>query len=56
MKWLTLTGGFDDDGSKEKREKRIVSELLGIRYPIIQAPMNWVSGAALAAAVSNAGG
>ena len=30
--------------------------LLGIRYPIIQAPMNWVSGADLAAAVSNAGG
>lgn len=31
-------------------------ELLGIRYPIIQAPMNWVSGADLTAAVSNAGG
>lgn len=30
--------------------------LLGIRYPIIQAPMNWVSGAELAGAVSNAGG
>jgi NAD(P)H-dependent flavin oxidoreductase YrpB (nitropropane dioxygenase family) len=33
-----------------------ICELLGIRYPIIQAPMNWVSGAGLAAAVSNAGG
>ena len=33
-----------------------IGELLGIRYPIIQAPMNWVSGAELAAAVSNAGG
>jgi enoyl-[acyl-carrier protein] reductase II len=31
-------------------------ELLNIRYPIIQAPMNWVSGAKLAAAVSHAGG
>ncbi len=30
--------------------------LLGIKYPIIQAPMNWVSGADLVAAVSNAGG
>jgi enoyl-[acyl-carrier protein] reductase II len=30
--------------------------LLGIRYPIIQAPMNWITGAELAAAVSNAGG
>ena len=36
-------------------QNRICS-LLGIRYPIIQAPMNWVSGAALTAAVSNAGG
>ncbi len=33
-----------------------VCELLGVKYPIIQAPMNWVSGADLAAAVSNAGG
>ena len=33
-----------------------VCEILGIRYPIIQAPMNCVSGADLTAAVSNAGG
>ncbi len=33
-----------------------ICELLGIKYPIIQAPMNWVSGADLGAAVSNAGG
>ena len=33
-----------------------ICNLLGIRYPIIQAPMNWVSGADLVAAVSNAGG
>ena len=33
-----------------------ICALLGIRYPIIQAPMNWVSGADLVAAVSNAGG
>lgn len=31
-------------------------KILGIRYPIIQAPMNWVSGATLVATVSNAGG
>ena len=37
-------------------EKNRICELLGIRYPIIQAPMNWVSGAELVAAVSNAGG
>jgi enoyl-[acyl-carrier protein] reductase II len=33
-----------------------ICELLGIQYPIIQAPMNWVSGADFVAAVSNAGG
>jgi enoyl-[acyl-carrier protein] reductase II len=37
-------------------EKNRICNLLGIRYPIIQAPMNWVSGAQLVAAVSNAGG
>ena len=36
-------------------EKNPVCNLLNIRYPIIQAPMNWVSGAKLVAAVSNAG-
>jgi enoyl-[acyl-carrier protein] reductase II len=33
-----------------------VSELLGIRYPVIQGGMIWTSGWKLAAAVSNAGG
>lgn len=33
-----------------------ICELLGIEHPIIQAPMNWITGANLAAAVSNAGG
>ncbi|HSR12084.1 MAG TPA: nitronate monooxygenase [Thermodesulfobacteriota bacterium] len=37
-------------------KKNRICELLGIRYPILQAPMNWVSGAELAAAVSRAGG
>jgi enoyl-[acyl-carrier protein] reductase II len=36
--------------------KNRIGDLVGIQYPIIQAPMNWVSGAELAAAVSNAGG
>lgn len=36
--------------------KTRLSELLGIRYPIIQGGMAWVSFAPLAAAVSNAGG
>lgn len=34
----------------------ILSELLGIELPIIQAPMAGVQGSALAIAVSNAGG
>ena len=33
-----------------------VSELLGVEYPIIQAPMGWIARAQLASAVSNAGG
>jgi len=33
-----------------------VTELLGIKYPIIQGGMVWLSTAELAAAVSNAGG
>lgn len=37
------------------QENRIC-QLLGIQYPIVQAPMNWITGADLAAAVSNAGG
>jgi nitronate monooxygenase len=31
-------------------------DLLGIRYPVLCAPMGWVTGPELAAAVSNAGG
>lgn len=33
-----------------------VTELLGIDYPVIQAPMGWIARSQLAAAVSNAGG
>src|SRR5215510_764202 len=33
-----------------------VTELLGVRYPIIQAPMGWIARAQLASAVSEAGG
>jgi enoyl-[acyl-carrier protein] reductase II len=39
-----------------KMGRNRICELLGIKYPIIQAPMNWVSGADLCAAISNAGG
>src|SRR5262245_48419390 len=33
-----------------------VTRMLGVRYPIVQAPMGWIARAQLAAAVSNAGG
>lgn len=33
-----------------------VTELLGTRYPVVQAPMGWIARAQLASAVSNAGG
>ena len=36
--------------------KNRLCQLLGIRYPIIQGPMAWISGFELVAAVSNAGG
>jgi len=33
-----------------------ITQMLGIRYPIVQAPMGWIARAKLASAVSNAGG
>jgi len=33
-----------------------ITEMLGVDYPIIQAPMGWIARSALASAVSNAGG
>jgi enoyl-[acyl-carrier protein] reductase II len=33
-----------------------VTEILGVKYPIVQAPMGWIARAQLASAVSNAGG
>jgi enoyl-[acyl-carrier protein] reductase II len=36
--------------------KTRITELLGVKYPIVQAPMGWIARAQLASAVSNAGG
>jgi enoyl-[acyl-carrier protein] reductase II len=33
-----------------------ITELLGVEYPIVQAPMGWIARSQLASAVSNAGG
>jgi len=38
------------------RFKNRVTELLGVEFPIVQAPMGWIARAQLASAVSNAGG
>ena len=40
----------------DSRFETRVSSLLGVRYPIVQTGMGWVSGANLTAATSNAGG
>lgn len=34
---------------------KTVTEILNIKYLLIQAPMNWITNAILVAAVSNAG-
>lgn len=36
--------------------KNRITEMLGVEYPIIQAPMGWIARSPLASAVSNAGG
>ena len=33
-----------------------ITDMLGVRYPIVQAPMGWIARSTLASAVSNAGG
>ncbi|MCU0370283.1 MAG: DUF561 domain-containing protein [Bacteroidales bacterium] len=42
--------------TKKRKMSNRVSELFGIRYPVVQGGMIWCSGWELAAAVSNAGG
>nr|WP_293905611.1 nitronate monooxygenase [Phenylobacterium sp.] len=41
---------------RETPMKNRITELLGVKYPIVQAPMGWIARAQLASAVSNAGG
>ena len=38
------------------RFKNRITDMLGVEYPIVQAPMGWIARAQLASAVSNAGG
>ncbi len=48
---MLFEGKFSEDGFDNR-----VTQLFGIKYPIIQAGMIWASGWKLASAVSNAGG
>jgi enoyl-[acyl-carrier protein] reductase II len=48
---MLFEGKFNDTGFDNR-----ITQLFGIRYPIIQAGMIWASGWKLASAVSNAGG
>lgn len=50
---MTMTGKIIDNGLRFENR---ITELLNIKYPIIQAGMIWASGWKLASAVSNAGG
>ncbi|MEE3329984.1 MAG: nitronate monooxygenase [Myxococcota bacterium] len=45
-----------DAVSPPKPLKTRITDLLGVDYPILQAPMGWIARAQLASAVSNAGG
>jgi len=36
--------------------KNRITKMLGVEYPVVQAPMGWIARSALASAVSNAGG
>src|SRR3954464_11530227 len=42
--------------SMSPRIRNRITEMLGVEYPIVQAPMGWIARAQLASAVSNAGG
>jgi IMP dehydrogenase/GMP reductase len=57
---LTSPAPCGANGRLRRQELRMIktriTELLGIEYPIVQAPMGWIARAQLASAVSNAGG
>jgi enoyl-[acyl-carrier protein] reductase II len=36
--------------------RNTITEMLGVDYPVVQAPMGWIARSQLASAVSNAGG
>ena len=47
---------FQSSGKIAVKIKNRITDMLGVQYPVIQAPMGWIARSALASAVSNAGG
>src|SRR3712207_6679362 len=52
----TATVPACEDRRMPQEIRNRVTELLGVQYPIVQAPMGWIARSQLASAVSNAGG
>ena len=50
-----MTAAAAPDASAPPPIRTRVSDLLGVDYPIVQAPMGWIARSQLASAVSNAG-
>src|SRR4029077_7733879 len=55
MRLIVDTVGLSSEGQEYMRFKNRITEMLGVEYPIVQAPMGWIARAQLASAVSNAG-
>ncbi len=49
-------GGVNDDAPSPSPINNRLTALLGVDYPIVQAPMGWIARSQLASAVSDAGG
>src|ERR1044071_8466047 len=52
----TLAWAQPRDRGNTRMIKTRITEMLGVEYPIVQAPMGWIARSQLASAVSNAGG
>jgi enoyl-[acyl-carrier protein] reductase II len=52
----TLGEAATGETSMSKTIENRITKMLGVEYPIVQAPMGWIARAQLASAVSNAGG
>jgi enoyl-[acyl-carrier protein] reductase II len=51
-----VTAILNQNKQRDSAMNNQITQMLGVRYPIVQAPMGWIARAQLASAVSNAGG